>query len=126
VAKQDFKNTLAVSNSLPPAAVTATATGTGVDLANQGGATVVFAGGTRTDGTHTPSVEESADNSSWSAVAAGDLLGTLSAITSNSIQAVGYIGSKRYIRPKVTVTGSPSTGAVYGAHVILHGARKQP
>ena len=125
MAKYDFKNGQTIVNSLPPAARTATASGTGVDTANAGGVTVVFPAGTRTDGTHTPSVEESADNSSWSAVAAADLVGTLAAITTDSVQQVAYIGTKRYVRPKVTVAGATS-GAVYGAHVILHGARKQP
>lgn len=111
--------------SLAPAARTATVNGTGVDLANRDAATVVFQVGTITDGTHTPKVQESADNSSFTDVAAADLVGTLAALASNVNQKVGYIGTKQYIRAVSTVAGA-STGGVYGAIVIRGASKKKP
>ena len=121
----DIKQTQDVQNSLAPAARTASANGSGVDLANFASATVAFVVGTITDGTHTPSVEESDDNSTFTAVAAADLIGTLAALASNTNQRVGYRGSKRYLRAVSTVAGA-TTGGVYAAVVIRGDARKQP
>ena len=121
----DIKQTQDIQNSLAPAARTASANGSGVDLANFASATVAFVVGTITDGTHTPSVEESDDNSTFTAVAAADLIGTLAALASNTNQRVGYRGSKRYLRAVSTVAGA-TTGGVYAAVVIRGDGRKQP
>lgn len=121
----DIKQTLDVVNSLAPAARTATANGTGVDLANFASANVVFSVGTITDGTHTPSVQESDDNSTFTAVAAADLIGTLANLASNTNQRVGYRGTKRYVRAVSTVAGA-TTGGVYAGVVVRGDARKQP
>lgn len=115
--KKDIKSNLDVVQSLAPAARTASANGSGVDLQDYLGAMVVFELGAKTDGTHTPSVEESDDNSTFSAVAAADLLGSLSAMSANTVQRVGYIGSKRYIRAVMTVSGA-TTGALSSAVVV--------
>lgn len=121
----DIKQTQDVQNSLAPAARTASANGTGVDLANFASATVAFSVGTITDGTHTPSVEESDDNSTYTAVAAADLIGTLAALASSTNQRVGYRGTKRYVRAVTTVAGA-TTGGVYAGVVIRGDGRKQP
>lgn len=91
--------------------------GTGVDLAGCEAITVVFQSGTVTDGTHTPKLQESDDNSSFTDVAAGDQIGTLGVLVTNVPQAVGYRGVKRYIRPVITSAGT-TTGAIAGAAVI--------
>lgn len=124
MALNDARGDQVVSTSLGPAARTASANGTGVDLANVGSATVHFIVGTITDGTHTPKVQESDDNSSFSDVAAADQVGTLAALASNTNQKVGYIGSKRYIRAVSTVSGA-TTGGVYAAVVVTGDVRKQ-
>lgn len=115
---RDLKSNISEVTSLAPAARTATANGTGVDLKGFGSAEVLFVPGTITDGTHTPSVMESDDNSTYTAVAAADLDGTLAALASTTNQVVGYKGSKRYIRATSTVAGA-TTGGVYAAVVIL-------
>lgn len=125
--KVDLKNIIDVSQSLAPAVRTATASGTGIDLAGYNSAVAVFHPGAITDGTHTPSLEESdSSGSGYSAVAAADLIGSVSALAANTIQRVGYKGSKRYIRGVITVTGSPSTGAASSVVVIRGDAIKQP
>lgn len=106
---------------------TTTTTGTGVDLSGFRSAAVLLLPGAITDGTHTPTIEESdASGSGYSEVAAADLSGTPAALTANTIQEIGYLGRKRYIRVVVTVTGSPSTGGYYGAYVVRGGARSLP
>jgi hypothetical protein len=117
---RDLKSNLDLINSIVPAARNAGAAvnGTGVDLQGYGGALVVFTAGAVTDGTHTPKVQESDDNSSFSDVAAGDLYGTaLVAMTANSIQRISYLGTKRYIRPVITTAGA-TTGALTSAAVV--------
>lgn len=105
---------------------TSTTTGTGIDLANVIENTVFFLPGAITDGTHTPKLQESdALGSGYTDVAAADQVGTLAAIAANTIQQVSYIGSKRYLRGVVTVTGSPATGGYYGAYAVTR-TRKQP
>jgi len=122
---QDLKSNIDIAASLAPAARTATASGTGVDLRGYESAVAAFVVGTVTDGAHTPSVEESDDNSAFTAVAAADLLGTLAALASNTVQRVGYRGGKRYIRAKVTASGA-TTGAVDAAVVIRGDAVQRP
>lgn len=114
---RDLKSYLSISKSLSPAARTASANGTGVDLRGFNSAIVVFEAGTITDGTHTPSIEESDDNSTFTAVSADETHGTLAALAANTPQRVGYIGSKRYIRGVITVAGA-TTGALTSCLVI--------
>lgn len=113
---RDIHNELSVSNSLTPAARTATANGTGVDLSTYRAAAVVFVVGTITDGTHTPKLQESDDNSTFTDVAAANQSGTLAALATGVNQEVSYLGTKRYIRAVSTVAGA-TTGGVYGAVV---------
>lgn len=117
---RDISEVLSAAVSVAPAAARTTSTnGTGVDLRTYDAACVVFTPATITDGTHTPKLQESsASGSGYTDVAAGDLVGSLSALASNTVQTVGYRGGKRYIRAVITVTGSPSTGGIYSATVI--------
>ncbi len=77
--------------------------------------------GAWTDGSHTPALQDSPDNSTWTAVAAGNMLGAFTAITSatqqNAVQRVSYVGTQRYVRCVVTVSGA-TTGAIYGVLAI--------
>jgi hypothetical protein len=115
---------------VPAAARAATATGSGVDLLGYESATVIVLTGTVTDGTGTFSIDESADNSNWTAVAAADIVGTAPVIDTtashdNAGFTFGYRGSKRYIRVVCTAAGT-TTGAVYCAGVIRSTARHNP
>lgn len=120
--------------SLPTAAYLTTGAITsaavGIDFANCYGNKVDIGVGVLTDGVYAPVVEVSADNSTWAAAAAGDLVypsgvSSLANLASNVGQSFSYIGASRYLRVRFTVTGSPATGAVVGtsAHVTY---RKQP
>ncbi|MFM2345358.1 MAG: hypothetical protein RL654_111 [Pseudomonadota bacterium] len=122
---QDIRNTLDYVQSLPPAARTATVNGTSVDTTNYGSAAVIFEMGALTDGTHTPSVQDSDDNTNFTTVSASGLIGALSNLAANTVQKVGYIGTKRYVRPVLTIAGA-TTGAVSSAIVVGGDCRKAP
>lgn len=115
--RYDLRNTIDIEQSLAPAARTASANGAGVEIGDFESVVVEFTAGEITDGTHTPSVEVSPDGSDWSAAATTELQGSLVALTDNSVQRVGVIGSGLHVRAVVTVSGA-STGGVYGANVI--------
>ncbi|MFI0528541.1 hypothetical protein ACH3XX_00655 [Streptomyces scabiei] len=123
-------NNLLVKNSFTPAARTASANGTSVDRAQSGASfqdtMIAIAVGTVTDGTHTFEVQDSADNSSWAAVADTYLQGSEPAVTSSTdetVYEIGYTGDKRYVRVITTVAGA-TTGGLYGATVILSNPRR--
>ncbi|MET9099948.1 hypothetical protein [Streptomyces antibioticus] len=130
---KDAYSNLLVKNSLTPAARTTSTNGTAVDRAEDSSmfqdALVVIPVGTVTDGTHTFEVQDSDDNSSWAAVADTYLQGSEPAVTSSTdetVYEIGYKGLKRYVRVITTVTGSPSTGGVYAAQVVLANPRTAP
>ena len=123
---RDLKSNIDVNTSLDPADYTdGTANGASADLRGFESAVVAFVVATVTDGTHTPTVEDSDDNSAWGAVAAADLSGTLAALASDVNQRVGYRGAKRYIRAVLTTTGS-TTGAAASAVIIRGAAAQRP
>lgn len=126
---KDLDRRISTATSFTPAARTASANGTGVDLAGFRSSMLIFTTGIITDGTHTARLEESDDNSAFTTVAAADLSGAFTAVTSgaggSATQEVGYLGSKRYVRAATTVTGA-TTGGVYGAIVVRGDALTQP
>lgn len=126
---RDINKDVAVSSTQLPNVVTSTTTGVTVDLAGFTKAMFVAHIGTITDGTFAFDPEESDDDSTWSNISASDLSGAFVNATSSAddrIQEVGYLGSKRYVRCNMTVTGSPSSGGAIGIAVIKAGARTLP
>ncbi|MFD7978888.1 hypothetical protein [Streptomyces sp. NPDC059071] len=121
------KVTLAISTR-----TNGTATGTTVDLhenqdASRSALIVVFTG-TMTDGSVAVTLEESADNSSWSTVAAPDLQGTAPTVAStddDKVFELGYVGSKRYLRVKAVTSGATS-GGTFGAVIVRGFPRRTP
>lgn len=131
MSRFDIVNDISAVQSLTPAARTAAANGTGVDLTGYNGAAVIIAAGTITDGTlYTFEVQESDDNASFTAVADADLIGTepaLAAADDNAVREVGYKGNKRYLRVALAaVTGAPATGGVFSAVVVRGKPRRYP
>ena len=125
----DFKPVV----SLYPLLIAAIADGDAyVDLQGFEGALIVITAGAIADGTgaltiYTFELKESDDHITFTAVAAGDLLGTepsFEAITGatheeNVSKSFGYIGSKRYLRVDlVAVPTTPSTGGTFSGVVI--------
>jgi hypothetical protein len=126
---KDLNRDVAVASTLAPALRTTTASGATVDLQGYGKAAFVAHIGVVTDGTHAFDPEESDDGSTWANIASTDLSGTFVSATSSAdetVQEVGYLGTKRYVRCNVTVTGSPSTGGLIAVSVVRSGARTLP
>lgn len=124
---------VAKTTILPAGNRTTATTGTTVDrMADKGAyrsALVVVHAGTVTDGTHTVEVQDSPNGSDWTAVADAFLQGTEPAITTSNddrIHEIGYTGHQRYLRVVITPSGSPSTGGIYGATILLGYPRRMP
>lgn len=121
---RDLYNNLLTKLSLFLQVLTAAADGDGyVDLQGFEGALIQIFSGTISDGTlYTFELKESDDHITFTAVADADLLGEepgFAAADDDMVKEFGYIGSKRYLRIDLkTVTGSPSTGGVFGAAVV--------
>jgi hypothetical protein len=110
-----------------PKAFTSTTNGSALDLQGVVANAINFVPGTWTDGTHTPKLQESNDNSTWTDVTAANQVGTLTAISSAGsavVQQVSYIGSARYVRPVVTVSGA-TTGLQMSVEAVVK-YHKQP
>lgn len=112
---RDLKSVLDEVPTLPPATrVNGTANGSTVDLRGFDAAMVTFGTGAYTDGTHTPSIQHSDDDSTYTTVPADALAGAFAAFASaggaNAVQRVNYLGGKRYLRGVIVTTGA-STGA---------------
>jgi hypothetical protein len=117
----DLKSNIKMKVSIQKAAKTATENGGSFEVADYHSACFVVDAGTWTDGTHTIEFQESDDDSTWTAIADGDLDGSepvIDGATDDDQQYyVGYMGNKRYVRVKNTVA-SATTGAVVGAYVL--------
>lgn len=131
--RRSLYNTLVAKPTIAPALHAATVTGSTVDLLVQGDAArtamVVINAGVVTDGTHTIAVQDSPDGTNWTAVADEFLQGTEPAITSSNdvqIHEIGYTGHQRYLRVVSTVTGTPATGGLYSAAILLGYGRRLP
>lgn len=114
-------------NILAPKLYAASTNGSSIDRYRNAGyaaLTLQLLCGTWTDGTHAFTIQESADNSTWTTVAAADLLsgpgvasgaGAFTSITSAGTavsQSLDYIGRQRYVRVISTLSGI-TTGAAY-------------
>lgn len=124
---KDLYNNVLTKLSLYLQALTAVANGDAIiDLQGFEGALIQVFAGTITDGTlYTFELTHGDDSelSDAAAVEAADLLGEepvfAQATDGDMVKEFGYIGSKRYLRVDLAaVTGSPSTGGVFGAAIV--------
>ncbi len=124
MAKRDLYNSIGVIQSIAPAVQSASVNGSSVDLRPYNSATVIInAGAIVGAAVMVPKLQESDDNSTFTDVAAGDLLGAFPASLSASASIkVGYKGTKRYVRPVLTLSSGTSIAAdavVIGGHASL-------
>lgn len=129
---RDLKDNLDVVQTIAPLSAvraTGTATGAAVDLQGYDAAVAVFNNGAWTDGTHTPSVQDSPDGTTYTAVPSSNLQGAFTPITgtaqNNSMQRVGYLGSNRYLRGML-IGASVTTGVPADMIVIRGSAKVKP
>lgn len=129
MALRDLENSVDVAGSLFPAARTASANGTTVDLRGYGSAMVVVTFGAWTDGTHTPTLQHSTDGSTFVTCDSNSLNGSFTAVSSgagsNTVQKVGYTGGSRYVRAVMTISGA-TTGAASAVEIVRGDAAQQP
>jgi hypothetical protein len=117
---RDLYSRIAVSQSIAPQVISSGAvSGTGVDLLGHNSAMVVFNfGAVAGSGVLNCKVQESADNSTFTDVAAADLEGSITnPATAATVQRVGYKGASRYIRAVATLASGTSVAC--GATVDL-------
>lgn len=128
----DLKNNVNALNALNIQAISTSNTVSGVSVDTKGYESATFAiqSGTLTDGTYTPEILESDNNSTFTAVADDFLIGTEAnavfvATDDNKVKTIGYAGKKRYV--KITITSSGITsGGTLGATVILGHPKTAP
>jgi len=124
---KDLHNQVSVGVAI---ALTAVANGedvVGAVIDRQGseGLELIFQVGAYTDGDVTPLIEESDNNSDYTAVADADLTNTeaSAALTAAGVSSIGYVGWKRYVKASA-VTAAGSTLSV-GATYVKYGVRLQ-
>lgn len=122
MASIDNVKRITYNKSLEAQSFTATANGTGIDT--KGAESVVFVADVGTVvGTCTMQVQDSDDNSSYAAIAAGNLTtgAQPTAVTTandNTTLAIGYKGGRRYVR--WAITGAPTSIGLSAAVVLGH------
>jgi hypothetical protein len=84
MAKFDLKSKVDVVDTFLPVARTASGTGSAVDLRGYESAAAYVSVGAKAGGTITPSLEDSADGTTYAAVGTGDLDGAFAAITAGT------------------------------------------
>ena len=99
--------------------------GSAIDRQGSEGLEIIFQVGEYTDGSVTPLIEESDNNSDYTAVADANLTNTeaSAALTAAGVSSIGYVGFKRYVRA-TAVTAAASTLSV-GASFVKFGLRLQ-
>lgn len=130
--KATLYNDCDVKLSLNPAARTdGTANGTSADRHTDSqayrSALVIIHAGAITDGTHTFEVQDSANDTDFTAVAAEFLQGTEPALgedDDNEVHVIGYTGNRRYLRV-VCVTSGATSGGIASAVIVLGGGRRK-
>ena len=99
--------------------------GVAIDRQGSDGLEIIFQVGAYTDGSVTPLIEESDNDSDYTAVADADLTNTeaSAALSAAGVSSIGYVGFKRYVRA-TAVTAAGSTLSV-GATYVKYGVRLQ-
>ncbi|MGL3605755.1 hypothetical protein ACSV9I_04520 [Rhizobium sp. G187] len=123
---RDLANNISAVTIVAPAVLTATNTASGIDLKGFNSAAVVISTGAIVgSGNFTPKLQESADNSTFTDVAAADLVGTFpAALAAATTYKVGYIGHRRYLRTVLTLNSGTSIAA--SAVIIKGNAASKP
>lgn len=116
-AGPDIVNEYQSGQSLIPAVKTATENGSAVDFRDCGPevfSVVTLGAASGTGPTCIVSLEESADNSTWTAIS-GFAHTTLTDTSDNSLEVKSAIRTKRYVRQVATIAGTTPSYAVAGA-----------
>lgn len=129
MSSRDLKSNIDFSQSLAPASYSAAAVGAGVDLREYASAMVLISAGEigGTSASFTFEIQESDDNSVFSAVADADLEGSEPVLTAgNVVHRLGYRGHKRYIRAAITAAAGTGPTLVCEVGVVRGDPRMGP
>ena len=133
MAIRDLYNNVSPATSLSARAVAAAVNGAGVDMQGFDSADILIDLGTfaGTTPTATIQIQESDDNTNFTAVAAADLIGgalpaSIDTTNDETLYERGYIGSKRYIRVAVTAVGGTGPSLPMSAVVVRGHAKSKP
>lgn len=118
---RDLHSNMDAVASLVPAVQSATLAGSAVDLNGYGSAMlIVNTGAIAGSGLYVMALEESdtTTDGDFAAVAAADTVGDAlpASLAENTVYRLSYIGSKRYVRAKITKTSGTSIAA--GAVIV--------
>ena len=123
---KDQKSLFKAQEAVAPVVGKATTTAIAIDRQGFEALTIVAtlgAGAYTSSLYYTPTLTESDDNSTYTAVAAdkyiGDLTAVKATIAANQVRTIGYIGDKRYVKFTFTVTGTLAADVTVGAMAIL-------
>lgn len=112
---KDIQSGLAATVAVVPQVVAATNTSSAIDLQGYAAALLVITtGAIVSSGDYTAKLQESdtTTGGDFTDVEADDLLNTFSAsLAENSVERIGYVGSKRYLRTVITKNGGTSIAA---------------
>ena len=133
MASRDLHNNIKVTPAINPgAAITGNSTTDSATIDTQGAESLEFViqSGTITDGAFAYKLQEgdAANLSDVADVAAADCLGaagSFAATDDNVVKRIGYKGSKRYVRVRLTQSGATS-GGVMGAVAVQGHLRNFP
>lgn len=128
MAYRDISSNLGPASSIGAAGDrTDDVTGSSVDLRGFDSAMVVVDYAEITDGGFTAKVQESDDDSTFTDVAADDLVGSFTEYTTGAeVQKVSYIGDARYIRTFVEESSAGTTGAKFSSVIVRGHAHQKP
>ena len=124
IVSKDLTSAVSPLQTLVPATRNTAATGSTIDMTVFDSAVVVVAVGALVDGTHSVTVQDSDDGTTWANVNDGQLVGTFTNLTANSVQRVGYLGIRRYLRANSASSGA--TGCTFGAVIVRGNPRTGP
>lgn len=135
MSTRDQASSVSIEESLNPAARTTAANGAGVDTRPYDSATFLLRFGAVADGFFTFVLQESTDNITFTAIAAGDLIGTTltafggsPATNANTVKKVGYKGNLRHLRVRIEqgLSPAPATGCLCGGDILLSNPHQSP
>lgn len=125
MAYRDLYSNVITQRTLSPQVVTADVNGVGVDTRDADSVLFVAeAGAIVSSGLVIPVAQESDDNSVFTNVAAADLRGAFVNLVADSVQKVGYVGNKRYVR--LVADYLSGTSVVVAGQVVLSHLHQQP
>ena len=126
MATQDLKSRVTVTKSLNVQTYTAATDGTSVDMTDHEGVMCVYTVGAVTGTDATVILQDSDDDTTFATVVAAKqvttMLATISTTTDDATFVAQYFGTRRYVRPRISVVGTNITmGATliqsYGRHI---------